>query len=44
MLDASISTLTNSDTTSQMFEPGANVGDLNKYVNHIPYNASGGYV
>jgi len=44
MLDASISTPTNSDTTSQMFEPGAKVGDLNKYVNHIPYNASGGYV
>ena len=43
MLDASISTSTNADKTSQMFEPGAKVGDANKYVNHIPYNSGSGY-
>lgn len=40
MLDASISTSTNADKTSQMFEPGAKVGDANKYINHIPYTGT----
>ncbi len=40
MLDGSISSFTNADKTSQMFEPGARVGDLNKYINHIPYTGS----
>ncbi len=41
MLDSSISTPTAADKTSQMFEAGAKVGDLNKFINHIPLTMSG---
>lgn len=41
MLDASVSTPTAADKTSQMFEPGTKVGDQNKYINHIPLTMSG---
>jgi len=41
MLDPSISTPTATDKTSQMFQAGTKVGDLNKYINHIPLTMSG---
>ena len=31
------------DSTSTMFEIGSKVGDMNKYMNTIPYTSSGGF-
>lgn len=43
MLNPSISSRSEPDTSTMMFEPGSKVGDTNKYFKNIPYNASSGY-
>ena len=40
MLSASITSRSESDSTSVMFEPGSKVGDNGKYINTIPYTVS----
>lgn len=40
MLNPSISNINEPDSTTLMFEPGAKVGDLNKYVNQTPWSNS----
>ena len=42
MLTASVTSRSESDSTTTMFQPGSKVGDLNKYINKTPYTGNGG--
>lgn len=43
MLSASTSSRSETNSNTTMFQPGTKVGDTGKYINNIPYTASGGF-
>jgi hypothetical protein len=40
MLSPSVNSISEGDSSSAMFEPGAKVGDSDKYINGVPYSGS----
>ena len=43
MLSPSVSSRSEADTSTVMFEPGSRVGDMNKYMKNIPYTTTGAW-
>lgn len=43
MLNPSVTSRSELDSTSTMFQSGSQVGDTNKFINHLPYTGGAGF-